>query len=97
MNTYYESWAFVLVNMNNDLFECITNQLEKLSPLPFRLKYTNLSNSRISLTNQRLSTSMLPKKFNVRTWLRDRKPQVKFSPKESITTLLPNNSIRHKF
>ncbi|UJR10407.1 hypothetical protein I4U23_014610 [Adineta vaga] len=84
LKTYYESWAFVLVNMNNDLFECITNQVEKLSPLSFRLKYTNLSNSRIVLTNQKISTSILPKKFNVRTWLRDRKTQVKISPRDAL-------------
>jgi len=89
LNTYYESWAFVLVNNNNDLFESITNQLEKLSPLSFRLKYT------ISLTNQRSTLSLLPKKFHVRTWLRDRKPQVKISPKEPQVP--PNVTIRRKF
>ncbi len=72
--------------MDNDLLENITNQLEKLSPLSFRLKYI------ISLTNQR---SILPKKFQVRTWLRDRKTQVKISPKES--SIPPNVSIRRKF
>ncbi len=86
LNTYYESWAFVLVNINNDLLENISNQLEKLSPLSFRLKYA------ISLTNQR---SILPKKFQVRTWLRDKKTQVKISPKQSPT--LPNVTIRRKF
>jgi hypothetical protein len=72
--------------MDNDLLENITNQLEKLSPLSFRLKYI------ISLTNQR---SILPKKFQVRTWLRDRKTQVKISPKES--SIPPNVIIRRKF
>jgi hypothetical protein len=86
LNTHYESWAFVRINMDNDLLENITNQLEKLSPLSFRLKYI------ISLTNQR---SILPKKFQVRTWLRDRKTQVKISPKES--SIPPNVSIRRKF
>jgi hypothetical protein len=75
------------VHADNDLFECITNQLEKLSPLPFRLKYTPSSNvipaARTTTTtiNQRPS-SLLPKRFNVRAWLRDRKTQVKISPKE---------------
>ncbi len=74
------------MNINNDLLENISNQLEKLSPLSFRLKYA------ISLTNQR---SILPKKFQVRTWLRDKKTQVKISPKQSPT--LPNVTIRRKF
>ena len=72
--------------MDNDLFENITNQLEKLSPLAFRLKYT------MTLPNQR---SSFPKKFQVRTWLRDRKTQVKISPKESPTP--PNITLRRKF
>ena len=76
----------MLVNINNDLLENITNQLEKLSPLSFRLKYT------ICLSNQR---SIIPKKFQVRTWLRDRKTQVKISPKESPVP--PNVTIRRKF
>ncbi|CAF1278856.1 unnamed protein product [Adineta steineri] len=97
LKTYYESWAFVLVNANNDLFESITNQLEKLSPLPFHLKYNNLTNSKILLTNQRLSTSIIPKKFNVRSWLRDRKTQVKISPKETTSSILPNIYLRRKF
>jgi hypothetical protein len=91
--TYYESWAFILVHGDNDLFERITNQLEKLSPLPFRLKYTHSSTilpparttttttTTTSISNQRPS-SLLPKRFNVRAWLRDRKTQVKISPKE---------------
>ncbi|CAF0873906.1 unnamed protein product [Rotaria sp. Silwood1] len=100
---YYESWAFILVHVDNDLFERITNQLEKLSPLPFRLKYTHSSNLNSSTrtttttvtttptttttttTNQRPS-SLLPKRFNVRAWLRDRKTQVKISPKEPSAT-----------
>lgn len=106
--TYYESWAFILVHADNDLFERITNQLEKLSPLPFRLKYTHLLNSTTTTkttaptvaatpststtTNQRPS-SLLPKRFTVRGWLRDRKTQVKISPKEPTastnTTTVP--------
>ncbi|CAF4735466.1 unnamed protein product [Rotaria socialis] len=103
LSTYYESSAFVLVNSNNDLFECITNQLEKLSPLQFRLKYKLLTNSKILTTNQRSSSSTFIKKFNVRTWLRDRKCQMKISPKESqtsspksISSVLSNVSIRRK-
>jgi hypothetical protein len=84
LSTYYESWAFVLVNNNNDLFESITNQLEKLSPLSFRLKYTI----------QRSSSS---KKLNVKTWLRDRKTQVKTPPTKSISSVPPNVIIRRKF
>ncbi|CAF0741362.1 unnamed protein product [Didymodactylos carnosus] len=125
--TYYESSAFVLVyNENNDIFECLTNQLEKLSPLPFRLKYSILnphvlthysptsstSSSSTNTTNDKIHrsaqqkhnpttipttkthiqspsvpltrpTSLLPKRFNVRAWLRDRKNiQGKVSPKE---------------
>ena len=93
-NTYYESWAFILVHGDNDLFERITNQLEKLAPLPFRLKYIHSSHVNSSsrpaatttvtgttTTNQRPS-SLLPKRFNVRAWLRDRKTQIKISPKE---------------
>ncbi|CAF4553282.1 unnamed protein product [Rotaria sp. Silwood1] len=103
LNTYYESSAFILVNNNNALFECITNQLEKLSPLQFRLKYKILSNSKILVTNPRVSSSILTKKFNVRAWLRDRKAQVKNSSKESqipptksISSVLSNVSIRRK-
>ncbi|CAF1261930.1 unnamed protein product [Rotaria sordida] len=103
LNTHYESSAFLLININNDLIECITNQLEKLSPLQFRLKYKILSNSKILLTNQRLSSSILTKKFNVRAWLRDRKAQIKISSKESqipstksISSVLSNVSIRRK-
>ena len=85
-HTYYEPWALVLVHVHNDLFERLTNQLEKLSPLPFRLKYTvspnPISNSRIWSTADPRSSSLLTKKFNVRAWLRDRKTQVKISPKE---------------
>ena len=91
LSTHYESWAFILVHGDNDLFERVTNQLEKLSPLPFRLKYTHSSHvippSRATTTattaaaNQRAS-SLLPKRFNVRAWLRDRKTQIKISPKE---------------
>lgn len=63
--------------------------MEKLSPLPFRLKYTHSSHvipsarttTTTATTNQRPS-SLLPKRFNVRAWLRDRKTQVKISPKE---------------
>jgi hypothetical protein len=85
--THYESWAFILVHAENDLFERITNQLEKLSPLPFRLKYTHTSHvtpstrTSIANNNQRPS-SLLPKRFNVRAWLRDRKTQIKISPRE---------------
>lgn len=91
---YYETWAFILVHADNDLFERITNQLEKLSPLPFRLKYTHSSNvippARTTPTtaNPRPS-SLLPKRFNVRAWLRDRKTQVKISPKEPQAPSLP--------
>jgi hypothetical protein len=96
---YYESWAFILVHGDNDLFERITNQLEKLSPLPFRLKYTHSSNvlpparttTTTSISNQRPS-SLLPKRFNVRAWLRDRKTQVKISPKEPQAPPLPTAS-----
>jgi len=79
------------VHADNDLFERVTNQLEKLSPLPFRLKYTHSSNvipsARIITTATTTTTaqrpsSLLPKRFNVRAWLRDRKTQVKISPKE---------------
>ena len=99
--TYYESWAFILVHVDNDLFERITNQLEKLSPLPFRLKYTHSSNiippARTTSTtpNQRPS-SLLPKRFNVRAWLRDRKTQVKISPKEPQAPPLPSSSSTNK-
>ena len=99
--TYYESWAFILVHGDNDLFERITNQLEKLSPLPFRLKYshsstvipparpattTTTTTTAAAVTHQRPS-SLLPKRFNVRAWLRDRKTQLKISPKESQASL----------
>jgi hypothetical protein len=92
--TYYESWAFVLIHVDNDLFERLTNQLEKLSPLPFRLKYIHSSNlipparSTTTTANQRPS-SLLPKRFNVRAWLRDRKTQVKISPKEPSSSIVP--------
>ena len=98
--SYYESWAFILVHGDNDLFERVTNQLEKLSPLPFRLKYTHSSNvippARIiatttTTTNQRPS-SLIPKRFNVRGWLRDRKTQVKISPKDPQAPTLPPSS-----
>lgn len=98
--TYYESWAFILVHADNDLFERVTNQLEKLSPLPFRLKYTHSSYvipaarttaTTTATTNQRPS-SLLPKRFNVRAWLRDRKTQVKISPKEPQAPPLPSSS-----
>jgi hypothetical protein len=105
--TYYESWAFILVHGDNDLFERITNQLEKLSPLPFRLKYshsstvipparlattTTTTTTAASVTHQRPS-SLLPKRFNVRAWLRDRKTQMKLSPKEPQASLpLPLSS-----
>ena len=88
--THYESWAFILVHGDNDLFERVTNQLEKLSPLPFRLKYTHSSHvipasrataAAATAANQRPS-SLLPKRFNVRAWLRDRKTQIKISPRE---------------
>ncbi|CAF0865476.1 unnamed protein product [Adineta ricciae] len=96
---YYEPWAFILVHADNDLFERVTNQLEKLSPLPFRLKYTHSSTviptartttttSPSTAVNQRPS-SLLPKRFNVRAWLRDRKTQVKISPKEPQAPALP--------
>jgi hypothetical protein len=100
--TYYESWAFILVHGDNDLFERITNQLEKLSPLPFRLKYTHSSTilpparttttttTTTSISNQRPS-SLLPKRFNVRAWLRDRKTQVKISPKEPQAPAPPSS------
>lgn len=99
-NTYYESWAFIFVHGDNDLFECITNQLEKLAPLQFRLKYIHSShvNSTSRPTGAAASTavataagpttsnqrpsSLLPKRFNVRAWLRDRKTQIKISPKD---------------
>ena len=97
--TYYESWAFILVHGDNDLFERITNQLEKLSPLPFRLKYshsstvipparlaTTTTTTPAAVTHQRPS-SLLPKRFNVRAWLRDRKTQMKISPKEPQASL----------
>jgi len=91
------------VHADNDLFERITNQLEKLSPLPFRLKYTPSSNvipaartitTTTTTINQRPS-SLLPKRFNVRAWLRDRKTQVKISPKEpqAPPPPLPSSSI----
>lgn len=101
--TYYETWAFILVHGDNDLFERITNQLEKLSPLPFRLKYTHSSQANLparvttvststtattNTANQRPS-SLLPRRFNVRAWLRDRKTQVKISPKEPQAPSLP--------
>lgn len=83
---------------DNDLFERITNQLEKLSPLPFRLKYTHSSQANpparttivpsTIIASQRPS-SLLPKRFNVRAWLRDRKTQVKISPKEPQAPSLP--------
>ncbi len=97
---YYESWAFILVHGDNDLFERVTNQLEKVSPLPFRLKYTHSSNvippartitTTTTTANQRPS-SLLPKRFNVRAWLRDRKTQVKISPKEPQAPPLPPSS-----
>jgi hypothetical protein len=93
-NTYYETWAFILVHADNDLFECITNQLEKLAPLPFRLKYTHSSNvippaRTITATPNQRPMSLLPKRFNVRSWLRDRKTQVKISPKEPQAPPLP--------
>ena len=83
LNTYYEKWAFVIVNANNDLFENIINQFEKLSPLSFRLKYKILSNSNALLTNHCSSSSTFIKKFNVKTWLHDRKNQIKMLPQES--------------
>ncbi len=78
------------MHADNDLFERVTNQLEKLSPLPFRLKYTHASNiippARTipipTTTTAQRPSSLLPKRFNVRAWLRDRKTQVKISPKE---------------
>lgn len=84
---------------DNDLFERITNQLEKLSPLPFRLKYIHSSQANpparaapvatsTTSASQRPS-SLLPKRFNVRAWLRDRKTQVKISPKEPQAPTLP--------
>ena len=83
---------------DNDLFERITNQLEKLSPLPFRVKYIHSSQANppartttvptITTASQRPS-SLLPKRFNVRAWLRDRKTQVKISPKEPQAPSLP--------
>ncbi|UJR35550.1 hypothetical protein I4U23_028303 [Adineta vaga] len=104
---YYEPWAFILVHADNDLFERVTNQLEKLSPLPFRLKYTHSSTvippvrttttttttpATSTTTNSRPS-SLLPKRFNVRAWLRDRKTQVKISPKEPQAPSLPTTTI----
>jgi hypothetical protein len=92
---YYESWAFILVHADNDLFERITNQLEKLSPLPFRLKYIHSSNvipstkTTTTATTAQRPSSLLPKRFNVRAWLRDRKTQVKISPKEPQAPPLP--------
>lgn len=86
--TYYESWAFLIVNFESNLFENLTNQLEKLSPLSFRLKYT--------ITNSNSRHSILSKKFQVRTWLRDKKPQVKQSS-TTTTTVPPNVTIRRKF
>lgn len=70
--------------------ESISNQLEKLSPLAFRLKYLPMS-----LTNQQ--RSILSKKFQVRTWLRDRKSQVKISSIESPSVSPPHLTIRRKF
>ena len=85
-HTYYEPWALVLAHVHTDLFERLTNQLEKLSPLPFRLTYTisanAISSSRMWSTTDPRSSSLLTKKFNVRAWLRDRKTQVKISPRE---------------
>ena len=92
---YYESWAFIFVHVDNDLFELLTNQLEKLSPLPFRLKYSHSSNVARTITNQR-SSSLLPKRFNVRAWLRDRKTQVKISPKEPLTPASSSSSSMNK-
>jgi len=102
--THYEPWAFILVYGDNDLFERITNQLEKLSPLSFRLKYTHSSTvipsirtttttttTTTNTSNQRPS-SLLPKRFNVRGWLRDRKTQVKISPKEPQTSSSTSSS-----
>ncbi|CAF1355167.1 unnamed protein product [Adineta steineri] len=98
---YYESWAFILVHADNDLFERITNQLEKLSPLPFRLKYIHSSNvippartpsSTTTATANQRPTSLLPKRFNVRAWLRDRKTQVKISPKEPQVPTPPSST-----
>ena len=87
------------MHVDNDLFERITNQLEKLSPLPFRLKYTHSSNiippartKQSNNTNNQRPSSLLPKRFNVRAWLRDRKTQVKISPKEPQA---PPTSFRH--
>ena len=96
--TYYESWALVRTHDDNDLFERLTNQLEKLSPLSFRVKYTlsisSVPHARLSRSSSTLSS---PKKFNVRVWLRDRKTQVKVSPKE-LQSLPPavNASLRRK-
>ncbi|CAF5005432.1 unnamed protein product, partial [Rotaria socialis] len=46
-------------------------------------------------TNQRPS-SLLPKRFNVRAWLRDRKTQVKISSKEPVASSSPSTSSRSK-
>ena len=94
LHTHYEFWAFVLVNSNNDMLERLTNQLEKLSPLSFRLKYS----PRIASNNQQ--RSILSKKFQVRTWLRDRKAQVKIPSIDSsppVLPLPPHLTIRRKF
>jgi len=91
------------VHADNDLFERVTNQLEKLSPLPFRLKYTHSSNiippartipppTITTTTTAQRPSSLLPKRFNVRAWLRDRKTQVKISPKEPQAPPLPSSS-----
>ena len=97
---YYESWALVRTHEGNDLFERLTNQLEKLSPLSFRVKYilssSSVSQARLSQANNARSSSS-PKKFNVRVWLRDRKTPVKVSPKE-LQSLPPSvsTSLRRK-
>lgn len=75
--TYYERSALLLNHYDDDLFERLTNQLEKLSPLSFRLKYSQRSSS-------------TTKKFNVRLWLRDRKTQVKLTPKQLHSQRLRN-------
>ncbi len=88
------------MHADNDLFERVTNQLEKLSPLPFRLKYTHSSNiippARTipipTTTTAQRPSSLLPKRFNVRAWLRDRKTQVKISPKEPQAPPPPSTS-----
>lgn len=99
---YYESWALVRTHEDNDLFERLTNQLEKLSPLSFRVKYilsssSSVSQARMSQANNARSSSSSPKKFNVRVWLRDRKTPVKVSPKE-LQSLPPSvsTSLRRK-